>query len=489
MVGAPAAAYYRRVAFGVIGVSGLVCGTVAHAGDWTITPRISASEVFTDNSGLNTDNEERQSDFVTQVSPGLSITGTGGRTSLNLDYSFDQSFYHRNTQGDENSNTLAALGQVELWKRIFFVEGRASISQVIVDDTEGTSISPAGRNINRTEARTFNISPFIRQHLGQWLELEPRFTFNRTTTESDVVDDTKTRTGTITVNSGRRFALFPWSIVAFDKKTQNDGSEPSELERRIDGSLSYVLHRQLTLTGAVGWEDVRDPGLDTQPKGITWSGGFTARPSSRSSLQFSYGERNDEREVGAEASYRLSERTSVNASFSESIQTSQDLIANALRFLAVDTNNNLIDTRTGGPATADTIFGFGLDENTFRQQLFRLGFSGTRRRNSFFGSAFWEKRDTEATDVTEKSFGGNFSVTRDLSPRLRGSVGVAVQTTDFGTTDDREEIDYSASTSLSYQVRNDIRATVSYNLTLTKVNNAPDDLMENSVAIGLTKSF
>ena len=57
------------------------------------------------------------------------------------------------------------------------------------------------------------------------------------------------------------------------------------------------------------------------------------------------------------------------------------------------------------------------------------------------------------------------------------------------TADEREEIDYGASTSLSYQVRNDIQATVSYNLTLTKVNNAPDDLMENSVLIGLTKSF
>jgi len=81
------------------------------------------------------------------------------------------------------------------------------------------------------------------------------------------------------------------------------------------------------------------------------------------------------------------------------------------------------------------------------------------------------------------------SVRRKLSTRLNGSVGIAAQKTDFGTANGREEIDYSGSTTLSYQVRNDIRATLSYNLTLTKVNNAPDDLLENSVSIGLTKSF
>jgi uncharacterized protein (PEP-CTERM system associated) len=154
-----------------------------------------------------------------------------------------------------------------------------------------------------------------------------------------------------------------------------------------------------------------------------------------------------------------------------------------------DANNNPIDTRTGGPVTDDTTNGLGLSESTFRQQIFRLGFSGTRRRNSFNGGGFWEERDTESTGIKEKSYGGNLSMRRRLSSRLNGSVGIAVIVTDFGDADKREDIDYSGSTSLSYQVRNDIRATLTYNLTLTKVNNAPEDLLENSVSIGLTKSF
>ena len=169
MVGAPAAASFRRAAFGVISVSGLVYGTVTHAGDWTIKPSLAVSEAFTDNSGLRNDNEDRNSDFTTQVSPGLSIAGVGGRSSLNLDYTFRQTYYHRKTQADESSNLLSAVGQVELWKRIFFIDGQASISQVIEDGTQATSSSTTGQNVNRTEARSFNISPNVRQHLVQIL--------------------------------------------------------------------------------------------------------------------------------------------------------------------------------------------------------------------------------------------------------------------------------------------------------------------------------
>ena len=161
MVGAPAALSFRRAALGLVNVSGLVFGSVAHAGDWTLTPSLSVSEAFTDNSGLNSDSEDKNSDFTTQISPSLSIVGEGGRSALTLNYTFTQTLYHRNTQGDENNNTLSADGQVELWKRIFFVDGQASISQVVEDETQVSSDSATGQNINRTEARSFNVSPFL----------------------------------------------------------------------------------------------------------------------------------------------------------------------------------------------------------------------------------------------------------------------------------------------------------------------------------------
>jgi len=315
MVGSPAAAYFRRAALGLISVYGLIYGTVIQAGDWTIKPSVSVSEAFTDNSGLNSNNEDRNSDFTTLVSPGLSITGTGGRSSLNLNYAFNRTYYHR--------------------------------------------------------------------------------------------------------------------------KTQNDGAQPSEHERRGEGSFSHVLDRKLTFIAGVVWEGVEDPGITSQPKGITWSGGFTVRPSSRTSLQFSYGDRNGDTNINANASHRISARSTVDASFSESIQTSQSLIAQQLLNFTTDPNAGvapvvnpdltpLIDPISGNPVFGVTLTQLGLSESTFRQQVFWLGFSGSTRRNTFSGGGFWEERDTESTGIKEKYFGGNLSERRRLSPRHSGSVGIAV---------------------------------------------------------------
>src|ERR671939_43424 len=56
----------------------------ASAGDWTITPRITAQEIYTDNVLLTPTN--RRSDFITTVAPGLSIPGESPRLQAKVDY-------------------------------------------------------------------------------------------------------------------------------------------------------------------------------------------------------------------------------------------------------------------------------------------------------------------------------------------------------------------------------------------------------------------
>src|SRR4051794_1711662 len=64
---------------------------VAMAGDWTINPRISGQEIFTDNVLYTPIN--RRSDFITTVSPGIGITGESPRLQAKLDYSPTLQFY------------------------------------------------------------------------------------------------------------------------------------------------------------------------------------------------------------------------------------------------------------------------------------------------------------------------------------------------------------------------------------------------------------
>lgn len=493
MVGAPAATWIPRVVTGVISIVGLVYAVGAQGADWTITPRISVSETFSDNANLATDDEDPNSDFLTRVSPGVAINGRGGRASLDLNYSLNQTFSHRDTQDTETNNSLAAAGQLEIWKRIAFIDAQASITQEIERTNGPTSNSIAGENVNRTETRAANISPYFLHHFGTWVETETRLSLSGTNTESDVVEDTFTRSERIRINSGRKFTQFTWSIDAFDSKTQNDDDEPSERERRVDGNVTYILSSKLSLLAGVGYEDIEDTGLDEQPSGLTWNAGFAIQPSSRTSARLTYGKRDGTDSFDFSGSHRLSERTAINASYSESIQTSQRQIANLVSFVRFDTQTQQFVTNPDGSITIfqalDPNNPFGLEEDTFRQRTFRVGLSGSRRRNTFSAGAFYEEREFEFTDRVEEAYGLNFSLSRQMSRRLNGNFAFSYTHTDSGDADERTEDNISASAGLSYQVRNDIRANLTYNLTFEKVNNAPDDLMENSVSLVLTKSF
>lgn len=493
MVGAPAATWIPRTVTGVISIVGLVYAGSAQSADWTITPRISVSETFSDNANLDSNDEDPNSDFLTQVSPGISINGQGGRASLNLNYNLNQTFSHLGAQDTETNNNLAATGQVEIWKRVAFIDASAVITQAVTSTDGATSSSVAGQNVNRTETRTATISPYFLHHFGTWVETESRFTLSGVTTDDGVVEDAITQSEQIRINSGRRFQTFTWSLDTINSKTQNSGDEPSERQRRADFNGTYILGSKLSLLGGVGWEDIEDTDLDSQPSGLTWSAGFAVRPSPRTSARLTYGKRDGTTSFDFEGSHQLSSRTSITATYSESIETSQQLVANFTNFVRFDrATNDFVRNPDGSVAIfqgIDSNDPFGLEEDTFRQKAFRLNLTGSRRRNTFNAGLLWEEREFEFTDRVETAYGGNFSISRPLSRRLNGNLSFSYTHTDDGDITERSEDEISGSTGLSYQVRNDIRANLTYNLTFRKVNNAPDDLMENSVSLGLTKSF
>ena len=70
----------------------LICPAYSTAADWKITPRLSLLETYTDNVTLATRGNEK-SDFITQINPGVSLTGTGARLKVNANYTMQNLFY------------------------------------------------------------------------------------------------------------------------------------------------------------------------------------------------------------------------------------------------------------------------------------------------------------------------------------------------------------------------------------------------------------
>src|SRR5437899_3235422 len=98
----------------------------AAAGDWTITPFISGQETFTDNVLLTP--TKRQSDFVTGLSPGISINGESARFSANLNYSPTVALFALTPNQNFVGHNLYANGNAILARDLLFLDARGYLA-------------------------------------------------------------------------------------------------------------------------------------------------------------------------------------------------------------------------------------------------------------------------------------------------------------------------------------------------------------------------
>ena len=151
-------------------------GSVSLAGDWTISPRVSVTETYTDNVRLASEGEEVP-ELITNVSPGISIRGAGARLSVNFDYVYELLYYGRHTTATETFHTLQGNANAELIKSLFYVDARSTISQQNVDDgiTAADNLNATG---NRDAVITTSISPYVNYSLGTYANAVARYTYD-----------------------------------------------------------------------------------------------------------------------------------------------------------------------------------------------------------------------------------------------------------------------------------------------------------------------
>src|SRR5690349_8539532 len=72
----------------------------ASAEEWRVTPRVTVEQSYNTNIDLAPKGQEK-GDFVTSISPGVAVRGTGRRLSLNFDYDPEQViFAHTSDRND-----------------------------------------------------------------------------------------------------------------------------------------------------------------------------------------------------------------------------------------------------------------------------------------------------------------------------------------------------------------------------------------------------
>lgn len=215
-------------------------GTAPHL---SVVPRVSVSERYTNNVALSSTG--KQSEFVTQISPGISIRSNAGRLKGTFDYSLNELIYARGTSARQSQNALNSVLNLEAIDGFAFVDFSGTISQQSISALGKPSTDGSSLNGNSTETAVFHLSPYLKGSLGGFADYELRYGWTSSKADAASVSNIQTTDASARLGGVVRGSPLSWSAgwTSQDVKyslgrTVQSGS--------LNGSLSYAFTPQLS---------------------------------------------------------------------------------------------------------------------------------------------------------------------------------------------------------------------------------------------------
>lgn len=298
----------------------LLLSQQAIAADWKISPSLDLNETYSDNIRLAPPGSE-QSDWVTQINPGISLTGTGSHLKASASYVMQNLYYAEQSGQDTTKHQLNANANAELVDNLFFLDGRAAISQQntsLLGPQAVDNVNVAG---NRTEVKNYSVSPFLRNNFSKFASSEIRYTHGEVNTGTGGLSDSQMDSIQLSMNSGTAFKTLGWGLNYGKEKTAYTSIQNFDRES-LNGNLRYLLTPRLSLTATGGYERNSYISAGDKPEGSSWSAGFSWAPSTKTSISASAGQRFFGETYSLNANHH-SRRVAWTMGYSEDITTTQ----------------------------------------------------------------------------------------------------------------------------------------------------------------------
>ena len=354
---------------------------------WTVQPRVSIAEAFNDNV-FQTSND-RKWDFITYITPGISVRGDTPRLQAALDYSPTAQIYARNSSQNSVGHNLAAYGLATVIEDTFFVDLRASAA--VLPTTGGIGGSGAGisspnfggfssgsgagsgfasRN-NQTQTFTATISPYYVHQFGD---------IGTFTAADRVSQSIYSARGTTNVSfpgevsnsnlfsneallqfvtgsalgRAKGISLIDWTQFA------GNGVVDGAYQVFVTQQLGYVVTRNVYVFTEFGYENIAYP--KAVPKieinDAVWAIGTTLTPDPDSTITVGYGHRYGFNAAFLNAVYMLTARTQIYARYQTGLGTDLQQLQGLVAVSGMDQYGLIVDSRTGAPLFLSTPGGF-----------------------------------------------------------------------------------------------------------------------------------
>jgi len=490
----------------------LLPGAGTAAEGWHIDPHVAVSETYTDNVNLSASGQEK-SDFITTLTPGISINGEHGRSRLRFDYNPQILYYIHDTDLNRVNHQLSTDARAELARNVFFVDASASVSRETVSLLGPISVSnnTVGTQ-NETTLRTYRVSPYFTDRLGSAANYEIRYQRDGVSAGDDLLSNSEANKYVFNMVSGPTFNRYTWGVgLSQENVDYKNATDQESKDAHVD--FNYFLTPRFALTAEEGYEKYNYLTSGEKPQGNYWSAGIFWQPSSLTSLKLSTGQHYYGHSNGLEFLHR-SRAFLWRASYSQSVNSTRSNFINNQKLLttlgAITTNpdeqkeilKQNFPNLTAGEINALVVSGIAnkagvvvatpinfLTNEIFLEKRSDASVTWYSGKTTIVFSAFRDIRNA-LTDGTFASIlgsgelassknveqtGANLLFDWSVAPRTSASVNIGYNDLEFRDTDTSQKLKY-------------IRAGLRRSLT-PKATGAIDVRHEQSDANGTTSSY
>jgi uncharacterized protein (PEP-CTERM system associated) len=495
----------------------LLCANSAYAGDWDITPSITVGATFSDN--INLDDDDKESNFVTEIKPAISVHGEGGRLKADIDYAMQNAIFINNSDANGVFHQLDANASAELAKNLFFVDASSTMGQSIIDASETTSTGNLSNAGNRTDFYTYSLSPYLQPHFGAYADGLFRYSHDQVK-YSEGASDSKIDSFDANLVSGRNFGPLSWSANYNYSDQQRSTASNTKFEN-TNAQARYRISSSFSLVGSAGNSSNEFESSREVVNGSYWSAGGFLQPSRYYSLEAQQGNNLKTATVGLYPTRRTSmlvtyrdqevglnpgeawsgtfnhytRRTTWNASYKEDTTTRQQqlLLAGGTVILGIDPLTGLVrDPPQPGDLIVEVPFPPVLtltDEVIERKRA--SGTFGMKMGKTGLRFTVFDERSLFLTSLTEdKTRGISGSLNRRLAPRTNGILSGSYQRVDGANIDSsREDIVAYVKAEVTRKMSSKVNATVSYRFSTRNSAEDERDYSENRLEARLRATF
>lgn len=415
----------------VISVQLAAWGTV-QAGSWQLVPRFSSEETYTDN--VRQTENDRDGDFITSVSPGVSVRGESARLETNIDYNWRQQFYADETSFDRNNHQLqadiAATG-VENW---LYFDLNSRISQQSSDVRRFQSLNNRGRNNQLSDVTSLDLAPRIEHSFGSLGEMRLGYAHqivNRSRAGGDPGADfgpgfniangsSVEDSVNLDLQSGSITGRMPVQLQAKARDLKFESGRDRKF-RSVQTNVSYIVDRQFKLKGTSGYDSNTYDSRQGQASGLFWTAGGSWTPSARTSLDFDWGHRYFGRTIDVKARHTR-RRWLFDFSYGTSLRTANQFERDLILVPLTDADGlPVFDPVTSGQILVPVDSPNATDD-VFIETRASGGLTYTMRRGSLNLRYFEAKRESDTVTDTNRTRGVSFNLRRNLRPRLHADM-------------------------------------------------------------------